>query len=757
MAIMKDVARLAGVSTATVSCALSGKKQVSHQAKVKIMAAIEKLHYVPNESARKLRLHISRDIGVLLTSIDDIYHTEIFKGITSVIQENNYTINIAFSNNQPKVEIETLNAFLSMNYAGIILISCMPNNTACFEKLLAQKIPMVFIERRPQKLNANFAGITNKKTIHCITKKLKGQGYKNIALFCGSPIISSESDCVQAFREFNIRNNRPADYNINYTNMSKEDAFRIALASLNTNLRPDAIIATSENIAHGILESEKVLGISFHEITIITFAEETWVDTKYFPQTLHTSRPAFKLGRSAATLLMQNIEHPDLQKSEDILLDDNIIRTGIDIPAYNAVKIKQETRKRPELNLVMLDIDLGGALKILTEKFKTDYGININIDRKAQNDLPNEIIKDVHSDKPKYDVFMFDIPWHDYFAQNKYLEDISDFISGDKVLFDSIIKDNLINAKYKNRYYSIPFTGGAQLLFYRIDIFEDPLICKDYFSINGSKLQPPKTWQEFNTVARFFTKQFNPDSPVDFGTACPGINAEQFCPEIYNRIWGFNGSIFNNENIPRCNSRNNKKAFENLLEVQQYTSRPIFQTDIMETVQDFYNGRTAMLATFTIRATEIMNAINYNIFGKLGFTFVPHRTPISIGWNFGINPFSSKKELALKFFKWLYRKDVNYYLTILDGQSTSVHPYENNELLKLYPWMQITMDNFKYARKRISYNTKNSAVIPWNKIENIIYDNTRQMFENMPVSECLDEMNNEILKLMTLYKRYPAI
>jgi multiple sugar transport system substrate-binding protein len=751
MAIMKDVAKLAGVSVATVSCALSGKKQVSHQARVKIMAAIEMLNYVPNESARKLRLQISRDIGVLLTSVDDVYHTEIFKGITSVIQSHNYSVNITFSNNQPKVEIEALNEFISRNYAGIILISCMPNDVSFFEKLLAGNIPVVFIERRPPKLDVNFAGISNKKTIFFLTERLRAQGYENIALFCGSPIISSESDCVSAFKEFNIRNNHPADYNINYTNMSKEDAFRIALSSLNKNPRHQVIIATSENIAHGILESEKVLGIPFQEILIITFSEETWLDTKDLPQILHTSRPAFKLGSSAAVLLMRNIEHQELQKRETILLDDNSIRIGIDIPKYKPIAAKRNPRKKHEINLLVLDFDFGGAMTILTEKFKTDCGIIINIDKASQNNLPDEIIKDVNSKGAKYDVFMFDIPWHDYFARNKYLEDITDFITKDEVLFNSIIKDNLVNAMYKNRYYSIPFIGGAQLLFYRIDLFENPLVCKDYFSMYNTNLQPPRTWTEFNVVTRFFTRQFNPSSPVEFGTTCPGINAEEFCPEIYNRIWGFNGSIFDSENVPQCNSKNNIKAFKNFIDLQQYTSRPLFQTNIVETVQDFYNGKTAMLATFTIRATEIMNAINYNVYGKLGFTFIPHRAPISIGWNMGINPFSEKKEMVLRFFKWLYRKDVTYYLTILDGQSTSVYPYENNELLKLYPWMQITMDNFKYTRKRIACNNRNSAVIPWNKLENIIYNNSRRMFEHVPISDCLEDMNKEILDLTALY------
>ena len=301
MATIKEVANLASVSVATVSCALSGKKTVSHKARVKIMAAIEKLGYIPNESARKLKLHTSKDIGILLSSMDDPYQSEILKGIIPVIQTNNYSINISFSNNQPKFEMEILNSFISRNYAGIILSSCM-TDTLYFQKLLSRKIPLVFIGNRPKNLDVNFAGITNKKTIDFLADSLAEAGYTDrIALFCGNPDFSGESECAEAFRKaFNCR-----EIFIYYTNMTKEDSFRIALSTLEAT-QPNAIITTSENIAHGILEGLKVLDLPVP--LIITFAEETWIETKYFASALHTSRPAFKLGASAASLLLQNIQ-----------------------------------------------------------------------------------------------------------------------------------------------------------------------------------------------------------------------------------------------------------------------------------------------------------------------------------------------------------------------------------------------------------------------------------------------------------------
>jgi len=745
MTTIKDVAKQAGVSVATVSCALSGKKNVSHRARIKIMEAIEKLGYIPNESARRLKLRTSREIGILLTSIDDIYQSEILKGIISVIQENDYTVNISFSNNQPKTEMEIINRFISRNYAGIILSSCM-TGTQYFQKLLSQKIPVVFIENRPKNPDVNFAGITVKKTIDFLAENLIAAGYTDkIVLFCGNPDISSENDCAETFKKA-FRDCK--DIFVNFTTMTKEDSFRIALSTLEET-RPKAIITTSENIAHGILEGAKVLNLPIP--LIITFSEETWIETKYLSSVVHTSRPAFRLGASAASLLLKSIQG---QKNEILLFDDNIVRAGISLPRPETAPVVQETPGREdqgELSILMMDCNLAHAISVLSRKFTNEFNIRIRIETCIQNKLPNVILEDSFSSVPKYDIFMFDIPWLNFLAQNECLEDLTGFITEDISFHNSIIKDNLVNSLYQKHYYSIPIFGGAQLLFYRTDLFEDPIICKDYFSQNGKKLQPPRTWNEFITVARFFTREYNRSSPVEFGTSCPGIMAEEFCPEVYIRLWGYNGALFSENNEPRLDTKQNVRAFENIIETQRYTPRPLFETSIINSVEDFYTGKTAMLITYTEYATKIMDAINRSVFGKLMFTFVPQRTPLSVGWNLGLNPYSPKKEQAKIFFKWLYRKDVNYYLTILDGQTTSIHPYENNELLKLYPWMAITRENFKFTRKRITGDRENSIIIPWNRIENIIYSSAKKMFEENNISRCLGEANDQIIRLQSMY------
>jgi hypothetical protein len=65
--------------------------------------------------------------------------------------------------------------------------------------------------------------------------------------------------------------------------------------------------------------------------------------------------------------------------------------------------------------------------------------------------------------------------------------------------------------------------------------------------------------------------------------------------------------------------------------------------------------------------------------------------------------------------------------------------------------MQITMDNFKFAHRRLSSDKKNSIIIPWSRIEDIIYSSAKKMFENNSISRCLSEANSQIRRILSMY------
>lgn len=754
MATIKDVAEDAGVSIATVSCCLSGSKKVRSETKARVMESIDKLKYIPNSSARNLKVTDSKRVGVVLTDIDNYYHSEILKGISSYFQDLGYNLGIAFSNNSPDIERQQIDDFISSNISGLIIITSQPQNYDFFmSRIKNYNIPTVFIERRPDHLDTNFVGFDNYRTTYYLTEKLLQNGYRNIAVMTGYENFSSEADAVRGYKTALQSYNLPVNEAlIQDTNMTKEDAFKAILTNKYLD-KIDSLITTSENISMGILEAFRVLGIRVPgDVQVIAFGEESWNQAVNMCGVLHTSRTAFSLGKAAAELLLKNIKSPVLFEEKTIIYKDDIINTDLTLSPCRKRKKRTQLCTGSPLRVLMVDLSTSHSIKLLSENFSRQTDIPIEIDFVPQNKLLQNIIHDVESQKNIYDIYMYDIPWLPYMVQNGLISDITEFIEGNKFDKERFFDENLDNCRCEDSYYGVPIIGGSQIMFYRRDLFEDASIRKDFKNKYNIELNPPKTWTEFNGIASFFTRQYNPHSPTEFGTSMAGIFDEEFAPEILIRLWANGGSLWDKYNRVCMNTPENIKAIYNILETFQYVATNPLQTSIEDTVKDFCSGKTAMLVTYTEYAHTISSCIQNNTIGRVGYESIPGQTPASVGWNLGLNPYTNKAKEAFWYFQWLSNKDTNIYLTILDGQSPVKTPYESHELLKLYPWLKLTEKSFAHSHKRNGpYNSK-SLVIPQGKIEAILCNVIKNIVNNgYSIDKALDIGQK---KLTDLFKSY---
>ena len=110
-------------------------------------------------------------------------------------------MNVAFSNNSPDIECDKIDDFVSGNVSGLLIITSQPGNTDFFTtRIKNYNIPTVFIERRPDNMNASFVGFDNVKTAYYLTENLLRKGYQNIALITGSQQFSSEAESIEGYR-----------------------------------------------------------------------------------------------------------------------------------------------------------------------------------------------------------------------------------------------------------------------------------------------------------------------------------------------------------------------------------------------------------------------------------------------------------------------------------------------------------------------------------------------------------------------------
>jgi LacI family transcriptional regulator len=145
---MSDVARLAGVSTMTVSRVLSENANVTEGMRQKVFAAIKQLHYQPNELARSLREQRSRQIGILVPYLYDPFFAICAHAISTVAKQNSYSVVLSTSNEDPQAEFDEASRMLRRNVEGLVVIPVHPCQNASL--LLAhefERLPIVTLDR----------------------------------------------------------------------------------------------------------------------------------------------------------------------------------------------------------------------------------------------------------------------------------------------------------------------------------------------------------------------------------------------------------------------------------------------------------------------------------------------------------------------------------------------------------------------------------------------------------------------------------
>ncbi len=719
MSTIKDVAQMAGVSIATVSNYLNHTKPVSKEVSARIQKAVDTLQYSQNLSAKSLKSNSYTDIGVILPNFDDSYYVQIFQGIESTFQNTGYYTNLSFSYDIPDFEQNIIHNFLKKQIRGLILVSCQPDNWKFYyDHFTSDKRPLVLLDRDIRSLDANFVSFDNYSMIQRITERLLEQKYTQIFLISGPEVFECESNCIHGFFD-SLESNGilPNPSFLIRTNLSKEDSFRKTIQLLHSKT-PEAIIATSETLAVGVIEALTILGYSSEDIPVLTLGEEHWNLYTHSFASGSAVRPAIKLGQTAATLLLEQLDSPLTKENEKIILKDTYIASHTPLrrllsgPQAPAKAVSDKT-----LRILMLDTPQVHALLGLLRNFENQYHMNVEVTILSHNYL-YETIRQTHRDPSKipYDVVMYDIPWLSSLASEHILEDIT--LELKNMDLDIFLPDCLkYFSIFKQRYYGLPFMYAPQVFYYRKDLFENPDLKADYERQNSITLRPPLTLKEFNTIANFFTNQ---TKAIDYGISIPAAYDECLAPELYMRLRAFGGSLFDSRGHVCLDRDASLKAYINLLRSVRL-AKPDYRTATdVSVVQDFLKGDTAMLITYPSFLTDVVDLRKSSMIGSIGYHHIPGRSPLLGGWSLGISSRSSQKKEAFSFLQWICNEQIANYFALLGGQSAITSTYTNDELIKLYPWLPLYHSTYQYTRPTVPPDLGNHTILSQNDIDAIV-------------------------------------
>ena len=189
MATIRDVARLANVSVATVSNALNNAERVSPELLARVRAAVDKLGYAPDAAARSLRKGASRLIGLIVGDITNPFFADLFEAVEDAAAARGYLVLLLNSNERVEREEAHLRMLRSQRIDGLILAptGAVSMNRAAL--LAALEIPVVLVDRAMDGLGYDAVVLDNHSAGHAATSYILGHGHRRIGLINGPEVV----------------------------------------------------------------------------------------------------------------------------------------------------------------------------------------------------------------------------------------------------------------------------------------------------------------------------------------------------------------------------------------------------------------------------------------------------------------------------------------------------------------------------------------------------------------------------------------
>jgi len=323
MASIKDVAKAAGVSTATVSRVLSNGLHVRPEVRERVMTAVEQLEYRPNLVARSLRSQQSTTVSLIVSDIRNPFFTSLSRAIEDTTYEQEYSIILCNTDENPEKEAIYLNLMQDTGVAGVI-ISPTRQTVANFSSSNFP-FPIVVVDRSVPGGDVDTVLLDNIDAAYRLTTHLIEQGYKQIGALCSemSTGLERQLGYERALRAHGLA---PKAEHMKYVSPRMEAGYAATLKMIDTAEPPDALFTMNSLLAAGALQAiqERHLTIP-DDIALVTFDETTWA-TLVQPAITLIAQPTYEIGKTAAELLLQRIADPGRSTRQVILKGQLLVR-----------------------------------------------------------------------------------------------------------------------------------------------------------------------------------------------------------------------------------------------------------------------------------------------------------------------------------------------------------------------------------------------------------------------------------------------
>ena len=332
-----DVARLAGVSSATVSYVINnGPRPVAEPTRLRVLQAIEELGYQPSEVARSLKTKTTASIGLIISNIELNFFTRVARSVQDAASALGCTVILANTDEQPAREADYIRLMSSKRVDGLI-ISPTSANGALLASLQQRGIPVVTIDRPVPGLVAPYVGIDNHKAAREAVNYLIYHGHRRIGMVAGLPTLAPIAERSAGYRSALRSAGLPVDEALVRVVESHELVqYQLACHSAMDLLRQQpevtALFATNADLNMGVLSAVRELELHCpEEISLAGFDDMVCFEFASIPLTT-VRQPAYAIGAAAMQVLARMIVGEAPPDAPILLETELVVRDSVAAP-----------------------------------------------------------------------------------------------------------------------------------------------------------------------------------------------------------------------------------------------------------------------------------------------------------------------------------------------------------------------------------------------------------------------------------------
>ncbi|AUV88774.1 substrate-binding domain-containing protein [Vibrio campbellii] len=332
MATMKDIAKLAGVSTSTVSHVINKTRFVSEEISERVNNAAKELnYYAPSALARSLKVNRTKTIGMLVTTSTNPFFGEVVKGVERSCYHKGYSLILCNTEGDNERMRESINTLLQKRVDGLILMcsSLEGERIDVFERY--PDIPVVVMDWGPMLFTSDKIQDNSLRGGYLAAKYLIDCGHKEVGCITG-PLIKHQAQMrYEGYKRAMLE--AELEFNANWiveSDFECEGGYQAFKKIVERGPLPSSIFVSNDMMAMGVINAANELGIQIPEQLSIIGYDDIHIAKFMSPSLTTIHQPKYRLGQAAVETLLRKLDEKSdeaqVVQLEPTLVERNSVR-----------------------------------------------------------------------------------------------------------------------------------------------------------------------------------------------------------------------------------------------------------------------------------------------------------------------------------------------------------------------------------------------------------------------------------------------